>query len=184
MARGRSSAGTRGRASRGCPLPGHPTPLILCWTGWSNKPLSSGLGTPCRGCKGPGAVPHLPSNETISGLTHQQACPDHHCRDQHPPRFPPALPCPAQATEDKEKAMGQTCSVPSPAQGMHCWHAPLGATLHPPLLSLLGWTPGGVERHPTLQDPSLQVGHCDLHPKQPPSPSRAAHAVAGISSGV
>lgn len=80
--------------------------------------------------------------------------------------------------------MGQTRSVPSPEERMHCWHAPLGAMLHPLLPSLLGWPPGGVERHRTLQDPSLQVGHCDLHPEQPPSPSRDAQAVAGTSSGV
>lgn len=36
------------------------------------------------------------------------------------------------------------------------------------------WAPGGVERHPSLQDSSLQLGRCDLQPKQPLSPSTAA----------
>lgn len=32
-------------------------------------------------------------------------------------------------------------------------------------------TPGGLERHPIPQDPSLQVGRCDLNPKQLLCPS-------------
>lgn len=54
----------------------------------------------------------------------------------------------------------ETLRVPSPAEGRHCWH-----TLP------CRWAPGGLERHPIAQDPSLRVGHCDLNPKQLFSPS-------------
>lgn len=50
--------------------------------------------------------------------------------------------------------------MPSSTERRHCWH-----TLP------CRWAPGGLERHPTPQDPSLQVGHCDLKPKQLLSPS-------------
>lgn len=50
--------------------------------------------------------------------------------------------------------------MPSPAEERHCWH-----TLP------CRWAPGGLERHPIAQDPSLRVGHCDLNPKQLLSPS-------------
>lgn len=96
----------------------------------------------------PGAVPHHPGKGTIrGGLTHQQACRDRRCRDRHPPRFPPALPCPAQATAEKEKAMGlETLRAPSPVE----MEGPLART---PAVPPCRWALGRVEKAPDPAKP-------------------------------
>lgn len=130
------------------PRPAATQPLALCC---SNNPQDQLFPTvdvkPSGMCPSPGGVTHLP------------ACPDPRCPAQHPPRSPPALPCPAQATDENKERGWRLSGCPAPHREALLAH------------TSCSWAPGGLERHPIPQDPSLQVGHCDLNPKQLLSPS-------------
>lgn len=92
--------------------------------------------------------------------THLPACPDPRCPAQHPPRFPPALPCPARATDEKKESGWRLSVCPAPQRGGIVGTHSLAGGLQE------GWK--GTQFHKT---PSLQVGRCGLKPKQLLSPS-------------